>query len=122
MRHAPILSILVLAVAGCSGNDFAAGDGNDAMAVFEAAVDPAQLDRLEAALASGAEVNLRDDNGFTPLHYAVLADNGPAVRLLLAAGADPAATDPQGRTAQQAAEQEQKLSAIQAFDRFEAQR
>ncbi|MCC6487002.1 MAG: ankyrin repeat domain-containing protein [Candidatus Hydrogenedentes bacterium] len=89
------------------------------MSVFQAASDPAAADMLEAILASGSDPNVKDDSGLTPLHYAVLADNGPAVRILLGASADPEITDSEGWTPRDVAEEQEKLSALQAFDRFE---
>lgn len=43
---------------------------------------------LKRQLAQGAKVNALDENGFSPLHYAILSMSDPAVDLLLAAGAD----------------------------------
>lgn len=39
-------------------------------------------------LAEGLPLNAFDDEGYTPLHYAVLAGNLPMIRFLLEAGAD----------------------------------
>ena len=47
--------------------------------------DPAEV---EAALAAGADVNLRGPGGQTPLFRSVLAGREKAVRTLLAHGAD----------------------------------
>lgn len=46
-------------------------------------------DLLELLVAHKADVNAADANGLTPLHYAALADDGKAVKLLLAHGAHP---------------------------------
>merc|ERR1712232_654079 len=43
---------------------------------------------LEVLLAYGAVVNRQEDDGRTPLHWAVLGGHVPVVALLLAAGAD----------------------------------
>lgn len=40
-------------------------------------------------IAAGADVNLANDDGWTPLHHAVSIDHAEAVRLLLASGAKP---------------------------------
>ena len=48
-------------------------------------------------VAAGANVNLRDSAGFTPLHLAVGYSHTPLVSLLLDAGADPEVRDAQGR-------------------------
>jgi hypothetical protein len=46
---------------------------------------------VKKLLAAGAEVNHRDEDGWTPLHTAVEAGAKDVVRLLLAHGADPTA-------------------------------
>jgi uncharacterized protein len=43
---------------------------------------------VDALLQAGADVNVRDEAGFTPLHDAALAGNAGAVRLLLDHGAN----------------------------------
>ena len=48
---------------------------------------------LRLLVAAGADVNRRDFLGRTALHHAVEANNAEAVRILLAAGADPAVRD-----------------------------
>src|SRR5258706_13688958 len=50
-----------------------------------------------ALLDAGANVNARDERGWTALHFAVNADKRAAA-LLLAAGADPNAVANDGRT------------------------
>lgn len=44
---------------------------------------------LQALLAAGAKVNVRDKNGATPLHMAAFATRTEHAKLLLRAGADP---------------------------------
>jgi ankyrin repeat protein len=51
------------------------------------------VELLELLITHKADVNAADTNGLTPLHYAALADNGKAVKLLLARGAHPDVRD-----------------------------
>jgi hypothetical protein len=52
---------------------------------------------LKALLERGAEVNVRDSAGETPLHWAA-RHNAESVKLLLEAGANPSIKDKEGRT------------------------
>jgi uncharacterized protein len=54
---------------------------------------------VRALLAAGADPNVRQQGGYTPLHSAAHSDDAELVRLLLAHGADPALTADDGRTA-----------------------
>jgi ankyrin repeat protein len=53
---------------------------------------------LEAMIRRGANVNVADSSGDTPLHLAVRGGNVASVKLLLDAGADITATDEEGLT------------------------
>lgn len=52
---------------------------------------------LQAMIKRGANVNVADTSGNTPLHWAVRAHNVDSVKLLLEAGAKVDATDKEGR-------------------------
>ena len=47
-------------------------------------------------LMQGSNPNINDDKGFTPLHYAVIANNQALISLLLLYKADPQITDNRG--------------------------
>lgn len=62
-------------------------------------LDHDRLDDLRQALALGADANEPGPHGARPLHHAILRGRSlPFVQLLVAHGADVAATDGQGRT------------------------
>ena len=72
---------------------------------LQAAADRGDVDALETLLADPAvRVDAPDADGRTALLHAVLAQRPAAVRLLLAAGADPARADRAGLTPRQAAQ------------------
>ena len=52
---------------------------------------------LQAMIKHGANVNVADSSGDTPLHWAVMARNVESVKLLLEAGANATALDNEGR-------------------------
>lgn len=55
-------------------------------------------ERLKALLDDGADVNTRDEQGWTPINYAAGKGDAEAVRLLLEHGADPTLTGRDNRT------------------------
>lgn len=70
------------------------GDG-DITPIHRAAKSPKVL---HAMIQRGANVNVADTSGETPLHWAVRDDNVESVKLLIEAGANVAATDKAGRS------------------------
>ena len=76
--------------------------------------DAAREAVVEALLAGGADVNGRDGNGWTALHFAGRADV-LAVELLLAAGADPVATADDGTSALHAAAEHNNVEVARAL-------
>ncbi|KAK1750007.1 hypothetical protein QBC47DRAFT_310816 [Echria macrotheca] len=76
------------------------------------------LHRFVAGLiARGANIDLRDKAGFTPLHFASLNDHPDIVRRLLAAGADPTLRTLSGATAMDIAASEDVVEALHSVDR-----
>ncbi len=97
--------------AGRTPLHYAAIDGpRDQMATAWQEEDPARkaelhaqsvrfrLENTEHLIASGADVNARDDQGYTPLHLAAAADSAEVVRLLLDSGAEIDAVNNKGET------------------------
>jgi ankyrin repeat protein len=70
----------------------------DAANLFDA-VRGGDIEAIKAALNAGAEVNIRDAQGRTPLLFAAAAGRQDIVNLLLEKGADPNIADNAGRTA-----------------------
>ena len=57
-----------------------------------------QADLAELLIASGADVNSRDEDGNTPLHTAAIHDNLPMLKLLASHDADLKSTNTRGQT------------------------
>jgi len=62
------------------------------------AANDAELAKVQALLAGGAQPDLADDNGWTPLHFAAQARSLAVAEALLAAGAPIDARDRDGNT------------------------
>jgi len=90
-RHAALLASLVLVAFSMPA---AAGDPN---AIFWAAIAN-DVEIARRHVADGGDVDIRDKHGRTPLMYAAERGNAALVTVLLEAGADPAATTPDGAT------------------------
>jgi ankyrin repeat protein len=71
------------------------------VATIHAAVASRSLEIVETVIAAGADVNARQQGGFTPLHEAVHNGCHEIEALLLAHGADPDALDAEGRRPEQ---------------------
>jgi uncharacterized protein len=65
---------------------------------MHSAVSRLQSDVLRILLEAGANPNVRQSAGWTPLHAAAMNGDLASVELLLASGADPAATNDEGRS------------------------
>ena len=62
------------------------------------AVFDGNIEAVKQHLAAGTDVNAKDDNGWTPLHFAVYYGHKEIVELLIAKGADVNAKDKNGWT------------------------
>src|SRR3984893_14195879 len=65
-----------------------AADGENPAEAFHAALRAHDLPRLDAMLKQGANVNIGDSTGATPLMYAASVGSADAMKLLLDHGAD----------------------------------
>jgi ankyrin repeat protein len=61
-------------------------------------IEAGNLEKVKSLLASGADVNIRSVNGFTPLHWSAVYGRTDIVGELLSSGADVNAKDSDGKT------------------------
>ena len=65
---------------------------------MKGAIEAERLDHVRTQLALGTPVNIRDEEGNTPLHTAAFTGSPRVARLLLQNGADMGARDDDGKT------------------------
>lgn len=70
--------------------------GEEDRTPFMIAVDRGHVALAEALLERGADVNHKDSDGLTALHYACLCENPEMIRMLIKKGADESAVDNDG--------------------------
>lgn len=85
-------------------------------ALFEYAINDDGRD-MEVALRAGADPMIRDDRGWTPLHYAAETGSKNAAMFLLIAGADPRAETADGATPIAIAREEEHLDVLELCDK-----
>lgn len=77
------------------------------------------IDVVRVLITRKADINLRNKDGYTPLHFAVMKSDIDIARLLLANGADPNAMNKYGRSALDSAKlcvsQSEKCRALEAL-------
>ncbi len=92
-----------------TGVDFAKPQP-DQRTVWHLAMDKNDLDLLKKVQAYGADINAKDKQGNTPLHYAAMkTENAGILKYLIANGADPRATTEFGETAYDLASENELL-------------
>ena len=52
------------------------------------AAEKGNVEWIQKLISTGSDVNARDQNKWTPLHWAILGDHRQAAELLITAGAD----------------------------------
>jgi RNA polymerase sigma factor (sigma-70 family) len=83
---------------------------------FDTAAKTGQMELLEQMLVDGVEIDGRDAEGKTLLHWAVENDHADAVRLLLKYGADRDVVDRSGKTAYQLARKRKNAALLRLFE------
>lgn len=91
---------------------FAAPEGGEAESVLMGLASSRATRAVEYLIQKGADVDLRSIRGRTALMYAAMNGRIENIRLLLAAGADPAAVDHQGDDVLRYARRRQMVEAI----------
>ncbi|MEE2614333.1 MAG: ankyrin repeat domain-containing protein [Verrucomicrobiota bacterium] len=81
-----------------TGTDVNARDGFDGMTALRNAVWGNKREIIELLIASGADVDAKDNDGWTPLHHAARVGGKETVELLVAEGAGMNSKDDDGKT------------------------
>ena len=76
------------------------------------------IDYVKLAIAKGANLNVKDENGSTPLHWATYYEYTDIIKLLLMQGANPYITDNYGLTPIDVAKFNKKEKALKIFRKF----
>ena len=84
MKHLLITTIAALLLVGCGEANNPEAD----RALFDAVKRRGNIEAVKQAIAAGADVNAKDDEGLTPLHYAAYYSHKETVELLITEGAD----------------------------------
>eukprot|EP01046_Picozoa_sp_COSAG06_P005262 COSAG06_NODE_233_length_19608_cov_129.527244_8_plen_380_part_00 len=95
-NHAEMVELLIASGATIDAEASAAFHFGTPLHIAAGAEERA--DALEALLRAGADVDLRDDEGNSPLHFAVSRSAVRVTQLLLRYGADPLASNAQRQT------------------------
>lgn len=84
---------------------------------FEAAILANDLEKVKQLIAQGADVNIRDSRGNTPLLQAVLMGRLSFVEVLISAGADINAKSPSGRIPLDVAKRRRRTDVVEVLTR-----
>ena len=87
MKHLLLTTIAAVVLVGCGPS----------MSIHDAA-DKGNIEAVKQHLAAGADVNAKDEDGYTPLNFAAQQGHKEVVELLIAKGADVNAKGYYGRT------------------------
>jgi len=99
MKHILITTIAAVLLVGCATTQSPepptakAPDISINQAIFDG-----NIEAVKQHLAAGTDVNAKDDNGWTPLHFAVYYGHKEIVELLITKGAEVNAKDNNGWT------------------------
>ena len=91
MKHLLLTTIAAVLVVGC-------GPSASDISIHEAAGLKGNIEAVKQHLAAGADVNMKDDWGKTPLHKAAAYGGKEVTELLIDAGADVNTKNDEGRT------------------------
>ncbi|MHC5007117.1 MAG: ankyrin repeat domain-containing protein [Planctomycetota bacterium] len=108
-----------------NGADVNARDQLQGTALLRAAGSFGDLDSVQVLLSAGADVNVQDKNGMTPLMWAARWGDAPRVEALVKAGAKVAVRDNSGKSALdwargQGGKAEQTIAVLQPLTESEA--
>ncbi|NPA17238.1 MAG: ankyrin repeat domain-containing protein [Aquificae bacterium] len=115
MRPVILLLLIVITFTGISCKRIDTSDPDKMLIVASQLGD---IDRVRLAIAKGADINARDENGGTALHWAVFYEYGDIVKLLLMHGADPYIKDKNGITPVDVARINKKVRMLKILEKY----